>query len=78
MTSKSLEDLWSDPANWNADGSYKCADDPRVFVPKLAGGGWTLNMLHPGARWVMVSLVAGVLLLVIGIGVYAARRQVRS
>jgi uncharacterized membrane protein len=74
MTREDLETMWSDPANWNPDGSYKCARDPRILVPKLGGGGWTLNMMHAGAPWVMASVIIGALAIVVGVGLSVARR----
>lgn len=36
---------------------YNDANDPRLWVPKLMGSGYTLNFAHPGARWMMAALV---------------------
>lgn len=52
-----LDQLWSNPAHWNRDGSYKCAADPRLVVPRRGGGGLTLNMEHRRAWIVMVGVV---------------------
>ena len=35
---------------------YRNADDPRIFVPKLVGVGWTLNFAHPIA-WLVLAVV---------------------
>jgi uncharacterized membrane protein len=35
---------------------YRNADDPRIFVPKLVGVGWTLNFAHPSA-WLVLALL---------------------
>ena len=55
-----LRVLWNDPAHWNRDGSYNCAGDPRLFVPKRNGGGWTLNMAHPRAQLTIWLLLLGI------------------
>jgi len=73
MTPGELEALWVEPSHWNRDGSYKCAADPRLLVPKRNGGGWTLNMEHPKAQWA----IRGLLIAVLGIAValaFVARR----
>jgi uncharacterized membrane protein len=52
---------------------YKNADDPRLWVPKVVGIGWTLNF----ARWEAYLLLAGVLAIPIGsllLGLIAASR----
>ena len=69
-----LDRLWSDPSRWNADGSYQGTGDPRVVVPKIGGWGWTLNVAHPAAKWVMLSIIVGILGFVIGIGAVIANR----
>jgi uncharacterized membrane protein len=38
--------------------SYANASDPRLWVPKLSGLGWTLNFARPEAKWVMFALLA--------------------
>ena len=40
---------------------YVNPQDPRLWVEKPVGVGWTLNFAHPAAKWVMALLVAGVL-----------------
>jgi uncharacterized membrane protein len=71
MTSEDLERLWGDPSHWNRDGSYKCATDPRLIVPKRYGGGWTLNMEHPRAVIATIGLVLVVLGVAVGALFYA-------
>lgn len=64
---------WGNPANWNRDGSYRCADDPRLIVPKRHGGGWTMNMAHrraQAAMWFFLLVAAGS---VVVIGYFATR-----
>lgn len=39
-------------------GIYSNPEDPRIWVPKLGGYGWTLNFAHGRARLIMVLLVA--------------------
>ena len=50
MTGKDpLDTLWSDRANWTSDGLfglYRCAADPRAWVPKRVGIGYTINLAH--------------------------------
>ncbi|HWQ08137.1 MAG TPA: DUF5808 domain-containing protein, partial [Holophaga sp.] len=42
---------------------YRCGsfyvnrDDPRLWVPKRIGAGWTLNYARPAAWWVTVLLI---------------------
>ena len=52
---------WSDPRNWRGGwlGLYVNARDGRLWVPKKRPGlGWTLNLGHPHARWVIALLLA--------------------
>lgn len=67
-----LDRLWADPARWNRDGSYQGTGDPRLFVRKIYGGGWTLNMAHRGAPWVMASIL-GAIVIVVAVGIRVAR-----
>lgn len=69
-----FEQMWKDPANWTSIGFYRCADDPRWWVPKREPWmGWTLNMAHRGA-WLslvailVISIVPTMLLLADGGG----------
>ena len=58
MPNKELEKLWSDPANWTAIGLYRCADDPRWWVPKrVPWMGWTINIAHRGAVLSLIGLM---------------------
>ncbi|MHB1313748.1 MAG: DUF5808 domain-containing protein [Gemmatimonadaceae bacterium] len=68
MTPDELKRLWAEPSHWNRDGSYQCAADPRLMVPKRHGGGWTLNMAHPRAQ----AVIWGILTVVISIAVVVA------
>ncbi|MBS2036257.1 DUF1648 domain-containing protein [bacterium] len=45
--------------------TYNDPDDPRIWVPKLGGYGWTLNFAHTRARLIMLALVAFPLVLVL-------------
>jgi uncharacterized membrane protein len=52
---------WHDPANWwgGSFGFYSSEADTRLLVPKRHRAmGWTLNFAKPGARFLMVLLVA--------------------
>lgn len=44
------------PAGYR-QGFYNNPDDPRIWVPKLSGYGWTLNFAHGRARWIMAALL---------------------
>jgi uncharacterized membrane protein len=47
ITRETLEQLWSDPANWKYGLIYLCKEDPRIWVPKRQKWrGWTLNFAH--------------------------------
>jgi len=53
---------------------YSNIDDPRVWVPKVSGTGWTLNFAHRRA-WAWMLLLAGVpIALVVAIGIATAVR----
>lgn len=43
---------------------YYAKDDPRIWVPKLLGMGWTLNLAHP-VSWVIFALLVAVPLAVV-------------
>jgi uncharacterized membrane protein len=45
---------------------YVNPDDPRLWVEKRLGVGWTLNYAHPSAWWMTLLLLLPVL---IGLGV---------
>lgn len=51
------------PAGYRG-GVYNNPDDPRIWVPKLSGQGWTLNFAHGRARWIMAALLLLPLILV--------------
>ena len=53
MTRQELEKLWAEPNNWTL--VYRCAEDPRLIVPKRLRLGWTVNFGHPLA-WIAVLL----------------------
>ncbi len=38
-------------------GIYSNPDDPRIWVPKLGGYGWTLNFAHGRSRLIMATLL---------------------
>jgi len=53
-----LDRLWADPAHWTHGGIYRCAADPRLMVLKRAGGvGYTINVAHRRAWFVLAALV---------------------
>lgn len=54
MTSEELDRLWARPVNWTL--VYRCAEDPRVIVPRRRRWmGWTVNFARPQA-WLVVVL----------------------
>jgi uncharacterized membrane protein len=46
---------------------YANPEDPRLWVPKRTGYGWTLNFARPAAYGVMLALAAGAVALGIGL-----------
>jgi uncharacterized membrane protein len=52
------------PGGYESVLFYRNADDPRVWVPKLVGIGWTLNFAHPAA-WLWLLFLAGLPLAVV-------------
>ena len=53
MTPNEIERIWSNPSNWSL--VYRCAQDPRVIVPRRRRWmGWTINFAHPLAWSVMI------------------------
>lgn len=47
------------PGAWKGGGLfYRNPRDPRLWVPKREGGGWTVNLAHPRGRRVFILLVA--------------------
>jgi uncharacterized membrane protein len=38
---------------------YRNADDPRLWVPKILGVGYTLNLAH-GLAWVILAVILAV------------------
>ncbi len=71
MTRKELDELWASPNNWSL--VYRCANDPRVIVPRRRPWmGWTINFAHPLTWVVLIVMVAiavrpGLLLFELGI-----------
>jgi uncharacterized membrane protein len=52
---------WDDPQHWKGGWLhiYANPDDPRLWVRKRRPGlGWTLNVRHPKARYVLGGLAA--------------------
>jgi uncharacterized membrane protein len=59
----------SDPGHWRGGwlGIYVNAQDRRLWVPKKRPGiGWTLNLGHPKARWVIAVFLAVAIALLAG------------
>jgi hypothetical protein len=58
MPDERVQRLWEDPANWTTIGLYRCADDPRWWVPKrVPWMGWTVNVAHRGAVLVLFGIL---------------------
>ena len=58
MTREDLDRLWADSKNWHI--VYRCANDPRVIVPRRRRWmGWTINFAHPLA-WPVLALCVAV------------------
>jgi hypothetical protein len=58
VTREDLDRLWADSKNWHI--VYRCANDPRVIVPRRRRWmGWTINFAHPFA-WPALVLCAAV------------------
>ncbi len=57
MPQDEFDALWSSPTNWTRLGFYRCADDPRLMVPKRVGIGYTINVAHRRSWWVLVALL---------------------
>lgn len=57
---------WENPANWRGGllGVYVAPRDPRIWVPKKYGYGWTLNFAHRGSWYWLIGLIALPLLVV--------------
>ena len=63
MTGREDDRGWSDPRHWRGGwlGIYANARDDRLWVRKKPPGlGWTLNLGHPRARWVIALLLAAI------------------
>ena len=59
MTRDEIDKLWQDLSNWKWGIIYRCAEDPRVIVPRRwRWGGWTLNFDHPRAGVVGLAAFA--------------------
>jgi hypothetical protein len=73
MTREELDRLWARPENWSI--VYRCAEDPRVIVPRRRQWmGWTINFAHPLAGLVLLSslaIVIGPVFVLLGMGVVA-------
>lgn len=56
---------WNTPGNWHGGwlGIYSSEQDTRLLVPKRRRSmGWTLNLAHPGARF-LLGLLPGAAIL---------------
>ena len=68
-----LDTLWSDPANWTSAGFYRCVADPRVWVPKRIGIGYTINIAHR-RTWFLFGVLLVVLMAPVVVNVALGRR----
>jgi hypothetical protein len=70
--------LWSDPKHWSVFG-YRCADDPRVMVPKRDPRmGWTMNWASPWAAPAILALVVIALCPMLGVAALGSSLAVSS
>ena len=56
---------WNTPGNWHGGwlGIYSSEQDTRLLVPKRRRFmGWTLNLAHPGARFLLGLLLGAAVL----------------
>ena len=59
-TKQQLAELWLDAGHWRA-GIYRCAEDPRVVVPRrIPWTGYSLNFAHGSAIPVLIGILATV------------------
>jgi len=63
VTAAERDALWREPVHWRR-GSYRCAADPRLFVPNRAGAGLTVNMGHRRAQVLLWGFLGVVIALV--------------
>ena len=74
MTREELDRLWARPGNWSI--VYRCAEDPRVIVPRrFPWMGWTINFAHPLAWLVVllsVAIAVGLFIVLFSIGIASA------
>lgn len=65
---------WQNPGNWIGPrwlGLYRCAEDDRLWVPKVPRSlGWTVNLGRPAGLAMLSILIVAVLA---SIGGYALR-----
>jgi uncharacterized membrane protein len=64
---------WNTPGNWRGGwlGVYSSEQDTRMVVPKRRRlMGWTLNLAHPGARFLLGLLLGAAIL-----GILMGRRS---
>jgi len=51
--------VWRDTKSWRGGwlNIYVAPGDPRVWVPKISGMGWTLNFAHGASWWWLAGLL---------------------
>lgn len=58
MTREELDRLWRDDRHWRFfKDVYVCPEDPRLFVKKRSGGGWTFNFARKTAIPTLILMV---------------------
>ena len=74
MTRNELDRIWARPGNWSL--VYRCAEDPRVIVPRRRPWmGWTINFAHPlawPALLLCVAVAVGPFLILLRLGFFSA------
>ena len=68
-----VRDIWQALAGLPPSGHYRCGvfyvnpDDPRLWVEKRFGIGWTLNYARPAALWLTLLMAAAIPALVLAV-----------
>ncbi len=68
-----VRDTWlalrrtANPEHYRCGVFYVNRQDPRLWVEKRVGIGWTLNFAHPAAGWMCLLMAAGAVALVVAV-----------
>jgi uncharacterized membrane protein len=58
-----MNNIEDDPKYWKWQIFYFNRSDPRMFVPKRIGLGWTINIAHPIAVVIPIALCLLIIIL---------------